>query len=113
DSTSSVAGRSVACLGTSTTCTVTLDAAKNVTASFSRSTFPLTVSLTGTGGGTVTSGDGSVSCAPTCSATYNLNTSVTLTATPDASSTFAGWSGACAGTTGNVCTITMSQARSV
>src|SRR4030095_5918505 len=36
---------------------------------------------------------------------------VTLTATPAAGSTFAGWSGACSGT--GSCTVTMSAARSV
>ena len=34
---------------------------------------------------------------------------VTLTATPDATSTFAGWSGACSGT--GTCTLTMDTGR--
>ena len=33
-----------------------------------------------------------------CTETYDYDTDVTLTATPDANSAFAGWSGACAGT---------------
>ena len=54
------------------------------------STYTLTVSKTGTGSGTVT--DTGINCGTDCSEAYNLGTSVTLTATPDANSTFAGWS---------------------
>ena len=44
--------------------------------------------------------------------TFNAGTAVTLTATPDASSTFAGWSGACSGTS-PTSTLTMNANASV
>jgi dienelactone hydrolase len=46
-----------------------------------------------------------------CALGFNLGTSVTLTATADVGSTFAGWSGACVGTAS--CTLTMDAAKSV
>jgi hypothetical protein len=51
------------------------------------------VSTTGTGSGTVTSSPSGISCGADCSESYASGTSVTLTATPAAGSTFAGWSG--------------------
>jgi len=47
-----------------------------------------------------------------CSQTYAWKSAVTLTATPDAGNTFAGWSGACSGTA-TTCKVTMTQHRSV
>jgi aryl-phospho-beta-D-glucosidase BglC (GH1 family) len=73
--------------------------------------FTLTVTKAGNGGGTVTSTPSGINCGSTCSANFNGGTSVTLTATPAGGSTFAGWSGACAGT--GSCTVSMTQARSV
>src|SRR5208283_4138058 len=59
----------------------------------------LTVSDSGTGSGTVTSSPSGISCGTTCSGAYNSGTTVTLTATAAANSTFAGWSGGgCSGT---------------
>lgn len=73
--------------------------------------WPLTVTLPGTGTGTVTSNPAGINCGATCSANYNTGTSVTLTAIPDGGNTFAGWSGACSGT--GTCTLTMDAAKSV
>jgi hypothetical protein len=53
----------------------------------------LTVSKEGTGSGTVTSGPAGINCGGDCSESYNVDTVVTLTATPDAGSVFSGWSG--------------------
>ncbi|PYN23297.1 MAG: hypothetical protein DMD99_14300, partial [Candidatus Rokuibacteriota bacterium] len=66
------------------TCTVTLSAAKSVSATFNPSSqlFTLTVNRAGTGSGTVTSSDGLISCPSSCTATYDSSTSVTLTASP-------------------------------
>src|SRR5262249_4991527 len=66
----------------------------------------LTVTLAGTGSGTVTSSPAGISCPGTCSAAFGSGTSVTLTATAASGSTFAGWSGAgCSGT--GPCTVSM------
>ncbi len=72
--------------------------------------YTLTVSKAGTGTGTV-SGTG-ISCGTTCTGSYNSGTVVTLTATPDTGSTFAGWSGGgCSGT--GQCSTTINTARTV
>jgi uncharacterized repeat protein (TIGR01451 family) len=71
----------------------------------------LTVTKAGTGSGMVTSSPAGIDCGATCSASFASGTTVTLTATPDAGSTFTGWSGACTGT--GPCTVTMDQDRAV
>jgi hypothetical protein len=89
-----------------------MDADKSVTASFTLNTYLLSVSRTGTGSGTVSSSPDGISCGATCSASFNYNTSVILTATPVTGSTFTGWSGSgCSGT--GTCTVTRSAAKSV
>jgi hypothetical protein len=55
------------------------------------SLYTLTVNKSGNGNGTVT-GPG-ISCGFNCTEAYTPDTLVTLTATPEAGSTFAGWSG--------------------
>lgn len=69
----------------------------------------LTVTRAGNGSGSVT-GPG-VTCPADCSQSYEHGADVTLKATPAASSTFSGWSGACSGKGG--CEVTMSAARTV
>ena len=72
----------------------------------------LNVFKSGTGSGTVTSGDGKISCGSTCSASYTSGVSVTLTALASSGSTFAGWSGeGCSGT--GTCSVSMTQTRNV
>lgn len=72
----------------------------------------LTVSKAGSGSGTVSSADGGISCGGSCSHSYTQGTMVTLTATPTAGSTFAGWSGGdCSGI--GTCVVTMSSTQSV
>ena len=77
----------------------------------------LAVTLAGNGAGRVTSTAG-IDCAlalgatsGTCSATALHGTVAVLTASADAASTFAGWSGACAGQLTSVCTVALTQAR--
>ncbi len=92
------------CSGTATTCQVTMSANQTVTATFvSTLSYSLTVSTAGTGTGTVAANPFATSYAP--------GTTVTLTAAPDSGSVFAGWNGACTGTT--TCTVTMSANRAV
>jgi hypothetical protein len=74
-------------------------------------TYALTVTKSGTGAGTVTSNPAGITCGATCTKSFNSGTAVVLTATPNATSTFAGWSGACSGT--STCKVTMSVAKSV
>jgi phospholipase C len=71
-------------------------------------TYTLTITLAGTGSGTVVSSPSGISCKPTCSASFAAGTSVLLTASASKGSYFAGWSGACKGTAGK-CTVTMSS----
>jgi hypothetical protein len=101
------------CSGTGS-CQVTMTAATTVTATFdvqAPQTFPLNVSKSGAGSGTVTSSPAGISCGADCSESYDSGTVVTLTAAPAGGSTFAGWSGACSGT--GSCQVTMTAARSV
>ena len=55
--------------------------------------FALTVTLGGTGSGTVTSNPSGIDCGTDCEEGYPEGTVVTLTPTPLAGSTFAGWTG--------------------
>jgi hypothetical protein len=73
--------------------------------------YTLTVSKSGTGTGTVTSSPSGIDCGSDCSGSYDQGTIVTLTATPDAGSTFGGWSGACSGT--GSCSITMNSNQTI
>ncbi len=97
-------------------CTVTMSGDKSVTANFTGgstgpTTFPLSVSVTGSGtvtGGGLTCGEGGTAC----SATLASGTNVTLAAEPSSGETFQTWGGACNGSA-RTCSLTMSAARSV
>src|SRR5712692_3148767 len=75
----------------------------------------LTVTFTGTGTGTVTSSPAGINnCTSTCSSAFATGTSVTLTATPNGStSTFGGWAAGCDSVSGNMCTLTLNNNRTV
>ena len=100
------------CSGTGT-CVVTMNAAEAVMATFNTAaTFTLTVTEVGTGTGKVTSNPAGINCPTTCSASFASESMVTLTATANAGSAFAGWRGAnCSGT--GSCVVTMSAAEGV
>jgi len=91
-----------ACSGSSS-CSVTMDATKSVTATFTLKQFVLTLNTVGSG--TITASPAPVN------GMYAAGTVVSLTATPAAGSQFNGWSGACAGT--GACSVTMNAAASV
>ena len=97
---STFVGWSGACGGTGD-CVVTMDAAKTVTATFDLLTYALTVNTAGDGSGTVDPAGGA----------YTYGTVVTLIATANSGSTFAGWSGACSGM--GDCVVTMDAAKTV
>jgi hypothetical protein len=106
-------GWSGACTGLGD-CVIGMDAAKSVTATFTfapGTQFPLSVSRTGAGNGSVASNPAGIACGATCNANFDAGTPVILQATPAAGSVFAQWSGACGGS-GN-CLVTMDAARSV
>jgi hypothetical protein len=106
-------GWSGACSGTGA-CTVTMDAAKGVAATFTAQTaakYTLTVAKAGSGVGTVTSNPAGINCGTACSYGFAAGTSVALSATPARGYVFAGWSGACTGT--GACTVPMNAAKSV
>ena len=107
---STFTGWSGDCTGTGT-CTVTIDAAKFVTATFTLNTYALDVSTTGTGSGTVTSIPAGIDCGADCAEPYDYDTEVTLYAVADTGSTFTGWSGACTGT--GTCEVTIDTAKFV
>src|SRR6185436_314602 len=127
-------------------CTVTMSAAKTVTATFNSNLLKVTLSRVGGATGTVTgvgnpidcgqlcqagfppntpavvratpaagsvfTNPAGVSCTQSCTGQFEPGTTVELTPTPSASSAFTSWAG-CASTNGNVCTVTMSAARTV
>jgi hypothetical protein len=70
----------------------------------------LTVTITGSGGGTVTSAPAGIACGALCSHNFPSDSRVTLHAEPQFS-VFSGWSGDCGGT-GN-CTLTMDGGKNV
>ncbi len=102
-----------ACTGT-TPCTITMNGSQSVNATFTPpgGTFALTVTEIGTGSGMVTDNFSQINCpAVSCASNYPEGTQVTLTAAATGSATFAGWSGACTGT--STCVVTMNSAQSV
>jgi hypothetical protein len=98
------------CTGTSS-CSVTMTQAQNVTATFTVQTFTLLVQKSGTGSGTVTSVPTGISCGTDCTQDYAYATSVTLAQSAGAGSSFAGWTGDCTGT--GPCVLSLTQARTV
>ncbi len=97
-----------ACTG-SGPCSVTLDAARTVTAVFGVTTFRLTTSVGGKG--KVSSTPGGVSCPGRCSAAFRADSSVRLRAAASPGFRFAGWTGSCRGT--GSCVVKLSGNRSV
>ncbi|MGO9614346.1 MAG: glycoside hydrolase family 44 protein [Dissulfurispiraceae bacterium] len=73
----------------------------------------ITITKLGTGSGSVTANPGTISWAGnTGTGTYSYNAPVTLTATADTGSTFAGWTG-CDAAAGNQCSLIMSAPKTV
>jgi uncharacterized repeat protein (TIGR02543 family) len=105
-----------ACSGSARTCTVTMNAAKAVSVTFTTAgqptnTVTLTLHVAGNGavsapGGTCSGGGGT----KTCTQSYEAGASVVLTARAGAGATFVRWSGACTGTKAT-CTLTLGAAR--
>jgi len=111
---------SVGALGDISTSTITAIATTSsgsvITATGTQSMVPggtvnlptLTLYKVGLGDGTITSSPAGLTCGPhaTCTGNFQLGATVTLTATPAAGSSFAGWSANCT-SSGTSCTIIM------
>jgi hypothetical protein len=88
---------------------------------FTGGTLPiLTVTIGSTstppGQGTVTSSPTGLSCTTTtqpCSLAFATGTVITLTATPNGTSTFAGWAPGCDSVSGNMCILTLNNNRTI
>lgn len=79
------------CSGTTSPCSVTMSTNRNVTANFSKVKVTLTVNIVG--GGTITSSPAGMNCSATpCTAQFDINTPVYLTATAATGYLFTGWS---------------------
>ena len=110
DANSTFAGWSGDCSGTTSPLNVLMDKAKTCTAQFRSQFHELVVDMNGQGNGTVSSAPAGINCdvvRTACVASFAHGATVTLTATPDASSGFAGWSGGCSGF--DTCTVTMND----
>lgn len=99
---------------TSTTCTLTMNGAKSVTANFNGpdTTYDLTALIEGSGN---ISGAGlhcSVTGGSGCTSPQAAGATVTVTAVPAFGATFVGWSGACTGSA-PTCNISMSNSKTV
>jgi len=76
------------------------------------SSFPLTITKSGDGSGTITSNPIGLNCGSTCMASFSTDSLVTLSANAASDSNFSGWSGGgCSGTSS--CTLTLSSSASV
>ena len=111
------------CSGSGNTCSVTMDAAKSVTATFTVTAPPppaqFTLTLDTVGSGSVAAqppapvaASSSIAARPLAiSGKYNAGTVVEVTATAASGFKFTGWSGSCTGT--GVCRLTMNADKSV
>jgi hypothetical protein len=99
-----------ACAGATGVCSLRVDHDLVIGATFNMAK-PLSVTFAGAGDGQVVSNPVGIDCTEDCTALFDLNSAVTLTATPTDPSTFIGWSGACEGT--GPCVVSMSDSMQV
>jgi uncharacterized repeat protein (TIGR02543 family) len=106
------AGWTGACQGTQLTCNATLESSATVNATFIPA---FTLSIGRSGKGTITSSPDGINCgvkSGSCSSKFGQGTSVSLTATPDPGSVWAGWTGGCTGQNLS-CTVVITKDTSV
>lgn len=98
--------------GSDAECTFDMTENVSVYATFAVTRFPVIVTVTGSGDGTVTSSPSGINaCSGLCNSSYDYGTVVTLYPVAMSGSTFVGWSGACTGT-GN-CEVTTTALRNI
>jgi alpha-tubulin suppressor-like RCC1 family protein len=97
------------CSGTTPVTTVIMTSGKTCTANVIQQIL-LTVEKTGEG--SVTSSPAGIDCGTACSARFDLQDKVMLTATPTSKTQFSGWSGGCSGTPSS-CVVTLSEDKTV
>ena len=100
------------CTGTALTCTLKITQARQALATFVGGGSPYNLSIRQIGDGYVKGSPSGIDCWGRCSADYAPGTVVTLTATPDDLSEFAGWGGSCSGTQ-STCKLTMNGEKNV
>ena len=110
DTGSTFVGWTGACTGSSD-CAVTITETTNVTATFDLIPYDLTVTVAGTGNGSVSSAPSGIDCGADCAETFDYGTAITLTAVAETGSTFAGWTGACSGS--GDCALTITETTNV
>ncbi|CAK0779038.1 hypothetical protein CCP4SC76_6740001 [Gammaproteobacteria bacterium] len=104
-----------ACAGVTTvTCPVVMSVGTTVTVTFTKLPI-LQIVTAGTGSGTVVSNPVGIDCGLTCTKAFSVGTSILLTVTPSAGSTFTGWSGsACVGAKNwKTCSLTLTGDQTV
>ncbi len=101
-------GWSGACSGTGP-CAFTLAGDTSVGARFTwtPASYTLTVTRSGAGRGVVKSRPEGIDCGEKCTGAFARGSSVELTAIPESTSTFLGWSGGCSGT--SACIVSMTR----
>jgi hypothetical protein len=106
-------GGDCAGFGSSPTCVLAMTVVRSVIANFNTTTHPLSLAVVGEGSVVASSAvQPDIHCPEVlCVANFPDGAQVTVTAVADAGWEFAGWSGACTGTT--ACVVTMTGARSV
>ena len=106
------------CTGSSANpCSLTMNAAKSVSATFTLNTYSLAITSPGatgnisggTAGHPINCGNG----GSDCSGTYTSGTAFSLTATPASGYSAGTWGGNCTGSSANPCSLTMNAAKSV
>ncbi len=106
-------GSNISC-GAAITCSVLMNAARNVSASFVAETAPVLLTVIVSGSGSVSSAPAGITCGSDCSESFASGSSITLTATAAGGFRFTGWTGEgvnCPGT--GTCVVTLTAARTV
>lgn len=115
----SFAGWSGDCSAPVGNCSLTMTSSRSVTATFSRQPLQLTMSISGTGDGSIVVNGVSVCTRPagqtvtvTCTRNYEAGTILNVQASAGATAQFTAWDGSCSGSSPS-CTFALTQPRAV